>query len=150
MKAYQKILPLLLLPTIALAGGKHSLVTVESNYDVPETTQRLTNVLNNKGMTIFNTIDHQANAENVGMTLAPTTLILFGNPKMGSTLMACRLSIGIDLPMKFLVSDNDGKVTISYNSPKFLKKRHKVKGCDAVFEEMTGALAAISAKAAGK
>ncbi len=149
MKLWIKVLLLAVLPGIAMAGGKHSMVTVDSSHSVPETTSRLTDILNAKGMTIFATIDHQENAEKVQMTLPATTLILFGNPKMGSQLMACRQSIGIDLPMKFLVSDDSGQVSITYNSPTCLKKRHRVKGCDAVFDKMTGALAAIAAKAAG-
>ena len=149
MRLCIKVLLLAALPGIAMAGGKHSMARVDSSHSVPETTARLTDILNTKGMTIFNTIDHQANAEKVEITLPATTLILFGNPKMGSQLMACRQSIGIDLPMKFLVSDDSGQVTITYNSPKYLKKRHRVKGCNAAFEKMTGALAAIAAKAAG-
>ena len=149
MRLCIKVLLLAVLPGIAMAGGKYSLVMVDSSHSVAETTSRLTDILNAKGMTIFATIDHQENAEKVGMSLPATTLILFGNPKLGSQLMSCQQSIGIDLPMKFLVRDDNEHVTITYNSPTFLKRRHSVKGCDAAFEKMTGALAAIAAKAAG-
>ncbi len=148
MKLTIKILILALLPSVVMASAKHSLVKVDSHHNVSDTTTRLTDIIKSKGMKIFATIDHKKNAEKVAMSLPATTLILFGNPKMGSKLMACQQSIAIDLPMKFLITENNQKVTISYNSPKFLKKRHKVEGCDGAFKKMTGALAAMAAKAA--
>jgi uncharacterized protein (DUF302 family) len=99
---------------------------------------------------IFAIIDHADNAASAGMELRPTVLILFGNPAVGTVLMQSEQTIGIDLPLKYLVwKDACGEVQIGYNSTKFLKKRHKIKDRDQVFENIANVLDAIAQAAAG-
>ncbi len=99
-------------------------------------------------MTVFNQIEHDKNAESVGLELPETKLVIFGNPQMGTKLMQCAPTAAIDLPLKFLINkDSSGQVWISYNSPLYLKQRHSIKGCDAIVVTMTAALAKISAMA---
>jgi uncharacterized protein (DUF302 family) len=124
------------------------IVRVKSNHDVKVTADRLEQVLNAKGMTVFIRINHAAGAEKVGKKLRPTELVIFGNPKIGTPLMQCAQSIGIDLPQKALITeDASGQVWFSYNDPMYLAKRHDVKGCDEVLKKVTNALAKFSAKA---
>jgi len=74
---------------------------------------------------VFATIDQQAEARAVGLPLPPTTLIVFGNPKAGTPLMAARPQSGLDLPLKVLVSETvPGKVTVSFNSATYVTDRH--------------------------
>jgi uncharacterized protein (DUF302 family) len=81
--------------------------------------------LQSKGVVLFAVIDHSGEAAKVGMTMPPTKLLIFGNPKAGTPLMLAAPSIAIDLPLKILVwQDNQGKVTLSYNSPEYLQARH--------------------------
>ena len=148
MKSIAKILVLLLFPCLVIASPNDSPLNVISHHNVSDPTTRLTGIITNKGMKVFATIDHAKNAEKVGVKLPATSLILFGNPKLGTKLMSCQQSIAIDLPMKFLVADDGDSTIISYNSPIFLKERHQVEGCDAVFGKMTKVLAAIAAEAA--
>lgn len=118
------------------------LISVESAFNVDQTTQNLENVLKAKGMKVFATVDHSAGAESVDLSLRPTKLVLFGNPKVGTPLMNCQQSVAIDLPQKALIwEDEAGKTWFSYNAPNYLKFRHKVADCDAVIEKITGALA---------
>ena len=125
------------------------LTTLESDFDVKETVLNLQDEIQDRGLGIFAIIDHAANAEGVGMELRPTTLILFGSPMVGTVLMQSEQTIGIDLPLKFLVwEDACGEVLIGYNSTKFLKKRHKIKDRDQVFENIANALDAIAQAAA--
>jgi uncharacterized protein (DUF302 family) len=124
------------------------IVRVKSNHDVKVTADRLEQVLNAKGMTVFIRIDHAAGAEKVGKKLRPTELVIFGNPKIGTPLMQCAQSIGMDLPQKALISeDESGQVWFFYNDPMYLAKRHDVKGCDEVLKKVSNALAKFSAKA---
>src|ERR1700740_2068 len=96
-----------------------------SNYSVEETVERLKNLLQSRGVTLFALVDHSGEAEKVGMKMRPTKLLIFGSPKAGTPLMLAAPSIAIDLPLKILVwEDEQGKVRISYNSPDYLKERH--------------------------
>lgn len=124
------------------AQAADGMINVKSAHDVKTTADKLENVLNNKGMTVFKRIDHAAGAERVGQQLRPTELIIFGNPKIGSKLMKCSQSIAIDLPQKALIwQDANGDVWLSYNEPNYLIHRHKTQGCEPVFVKITGALA---------
>lgn len=123
----------------ALAGD--GLVNVKSAHDVKTTADRLEKVLEAKGMTLFNRIDHAAGAESVGRQLRPTELVIFGNPKVGSPLMTCRQTVGIDLPQKALIwQDASGQTWFTYNSPAYLKNRHHIEGCDKVLGKVSKAL----------
>ncbi|MCV6612856.1 MAG: DUF302 domain-containing protein [Amphritea sp.] len=124
------------------------LVNVESAHSVVATADKLESVLKDKGMTIFARIDHSAGAEKVGQSLRDTELVLFGNPQVGTKLMNCAQSVGIDLPLKALIwKDEQGKVWLSYNDPAYLADRHSIEGCDPVLEKVSGALAKFSAAA---
>jgi len=124
-------------PSLANDG----IIRLSSAYSVTATADRLINLLENKGMTVFTRIDHAAAAEKVGIALRPTTLIIFGNAKVGSPLMACSQSVGLDLPQKALISqDEKGQVWLSYNDPAYLKDRHQITGCEEVLQKVSGAL----------
>ena len=92
-------------------------------------------------MTVFIRINHGEGAEKVGKRLRPTELIIFGNPKVGTPLMQCGQSVAIDLPRKALIwEDEAGQVWLSYNDPKYLARRHGIKGCDEVIKKIEDAL----------
>ena len=89
--------------------------------------KRLESILAQRGVQVFALIDHSGEAEKVGMKMPPTKLLIFGNPKGGTPLMLVAPTLAIDLPLKALVSqDNDGKVWVTYNSPEYLRDRHRV------------------------
>ncbi|HEY6291671.1 MAG TPA: DUF302 domain-containing protein [Terriglobia bacterium] len=96
-----------------------------SKSSVDATVEKLKQILQAKGVALFALVDHSGEAEKVGMTMRPTKLLIFGNPKAGTPLMLAAPSVAIDLPLKILVwEDAEGKVWISYNSPTYLKERH--------------------------
>lgn len=130
------------------AYGDDGMVHVKSPHDVQVTTDRLENALKEKGMTVFMRLDHAQGAQKIGSELRPTQLVVFGNPKVGTALMQCSQSVGIDLPLKALIwQDKSGHVWISYNDPKFLARRHQIKGCDQVIQNVEKALQRFAAKA---
>lgn len=97
-----------------------------SKHSVDETIEKLKTILDSKGVTLFALIDHSGEAKKVGMTMRPTKLLIFGNPKGGTPLMQAAPSSAIDLPLKVLVwEDAQGKVWASYNTPKYLQQRHQ-------------------------
>lgn len=119
-------------------------VSVKSPHSVDETVTRLEQALEDNGLTIVATVDHAENAASAGLELPPTTLILFGNPQAGTPLMQQQQTIGIDLPQKMLVWQEDATVYVGYNDPVYLAERH---GLDAQSEAVTmiaGALANLA------
>ena len=104
---------------------EEGIVKIQSHRSVDETIDKLKAILRSKGVTLFALIDHSGEAEKAGMTMPPTKLLIFGNPKAGTPLMLASPSAAIDLPLKILVAeDAQGKVSISYNSAEYLKERH--------------------------
>jgi len=138
----------LMMPGISLAQGDY--ISKKSPYSVPKTIDRLQNLLKNKGIEIFKKVDHGAGARRVGMTLPDSQLLIFGNPKMGSPLMAESPLTGLDLPMKALAwMDADGQVWLSYLDPQILPKRHNLKRMD-IIQKMSKALNNFTDKAVQK
>jgi uncharacterized protein (DUF302 family)/uncharacterized membrane protein YidH (DUF202 family) len=117
--------------TMAMATSKAAsetnsgIINKPSNHSVDQTVEKLKNILQSKGVTLFALVDHSGEAEKVGMQMRPTKLLIFGSPKAGTPLMLAAPSIAIDLPLKILIwEDNQGKVWVSYNSSEYLKERH--------------------------
>ncbi|RRJ84126.1 DUF302 domain-containing protein [Aestuariirhabdus litorea] len=138
----------------SLLGAIHAqaddgLLWVGSAHSVATTSERLQALLSRKGITLFARIDHGAGARSVGRSLPPTELLIFGNPKLGTPLMECQPSVAVDLPQKMLISeDEEGRVWLSYTAPAYLAQRHRIEGCDAVLQTVSGALAALARAAA--
>jgi uncharacterized protein (DUF302 family) len=83
----------------------------------------LLTALAKRDMTVFARIDHAANAAAVGLSLRPTEVVLFGNPKGGTLLMQDQQPAGIDLPLKALDwQDAEGKVWLGYNAPEWIPR----------------------------
>jgi uncharacterized protein (DUF302 family) len=105
----------------------NGLIQVASRYPVDETVQRLRSFFEQKGLQVFSIIDHSGEAEKVGLKMRPTKVVIFGSPKGGTPLMVAAPTLAIDLPLKALVAeDENGKVSVSYNSPEYLQQRHGV------------------------
>ena len=120
----------------------NGLVHLRSPYSVAETLKRLEGVLQTRHLTVFARVDHSGEAENVGLKMRPTQLIIFGSPKSGTPLMVASPTLAIDLPLKALAwEDADGKVWLSYNSPDYLKRRHEIP--DELVKNIAGAGAVL-------
>ena len=138
-KIFFTIIAVLLLTTSAYADN--GLISVKSAHDVKTTADRLESMLKQKGMTVFIRINHAQGAQKIGKELRPTELIIFGNPKVGTPLMQCAQSVGIDLPQKALIwQDAQGQVWLSYNDPNYLVERHQITGCGEVIKKVGKAL----------
>ena len=69
------------------AFAETGMISKKSAHSVSDTIDRLERILTEKGLTIFAKIDHSAGAKKAGLDLLPTTLLIFGNPKLGTPLM---------------------------------------------------------------
>jgi uncharacterized protein (DUF302 family) len=101
------------------------IVTKPSPHPVSETVGRLKRLIEDKGLTLFEVIDHSGEAKRVGLEMPDTKLVIFGSPAAGTPVMLAAPLAALDLPLKMLVwADADGAVSISYNSPGYLASRH--------------------------
>ncbi|MDN2664236.1 DUF302 domain-containing protein [Psychromonas sp. 14N.309.X.WAT.B.A12] len=147
----KKLIPLLFLSffVTSYSHASEGVTSVASHHSVKETADRFVDILSKKGLTLFARIDHQKNAKSVNLELRETEVLIFGNPKVGTPLMQCEQQVAIDLPQKVLIAkDADGNVWLSYNDPEYIKQRHQVTGCDAVFSKVANVLSALTNAAA--
>jgi uncharacterized protein (DUF302 family) len=127
------------------------LTTIRSSFGPKETIDRLESEVKSKGLTVFAHIDHAAGAAQVGLPLRPTDLLIFGNAKGGTPLMQANQEIGIDLPLKILVwQDQMGTTWLSYNDSSWLARRHGL-GDDSedTVKTLGNVVGAVAAAAAG-
>ena len=112
--------------TAAMSGATaDGVVELPSRHSFDETLESLKSVLQASGIKLFALVDHSGEAERVGLSMPPTTLLIFGSPKAGTPVMLAAPTTAIDLPLKILVrEDEDGKVWVAYNSPDYLQARH--------------------------
>jgi len=109
------------------ASADSGIVSKAGSHSVEQTVEKLRRILQGRGITLFALVDHSGEAEKVGMAMKPTKLLIFGSPKAGTPVMLAAPTAALDLPLKILVwEDTKGKVWLSYNSAKYLQKRHGV------------------------
>lgn len=131
---------MLMVFSFSASAASRGVITMRSANDVKITVKQFKKALRAKKMTIFKVIDHAKGAKGVGLTLRPTTVVIFGNPKVGTKFMQCSQAAAIDFPMKMLIrEDRRGRVWVSYNDPNYLARRHGVKGCKKIRKKMAGA-----------
>ncbi len=123
-----KLLPWMFLAAAVIgpdASAENGMANVASSHPVAETIDRLESLVKSKGLTVFARIDFSGDAAKAGLSMPPTQMLIFGNPKAGTPLMLATPSVAIDLPLKALAwQDAEGKVWLSYNTPEYLKQRH--------------------------
>jgi len=134
----------------ASLGTVEGLITIPSPFDSKETMERLEFEIRARGLDVFARIDHAAGGTKVGLTLRPTELIIFGNARGGTPLIQSAQTVGIDLPLKALVwEDEAGKTWISYNEPSWIAQRHGPSNAKIAVSKLTDLLSAIITSAAG-
>lgn len=123
-----------------LASAAHAaddgMITKPSKYSFKETVTRFEAAVKAKeaaGFMVFTEIDHAVAAKKFGLDMRPRTVIVFGNPKLGTPAMVKTPLLAIDVPPKALVwEDDQSKVWLSYNSADYLYKtiypRHGLAG----------------------
>ncbi len=125
------------------------LQTLPSTHSVTETVNRLEGAVQAAGFKVFARVDHAAGAKSVNMPLPPTELLIFGKPDAGTLLMQSRRTVGIDLPVKYLVWESaDGGVMIGWNDAAWTTKRHGIEDRAPVVKKMQGALRKFATEAA--
>ncbi|MEH2588077.1 DUF302 domain-containing protein [Bradyrhizobium sp. AZCC 1721] len=123
------IVAFLTLLFVTPAFADDGIITKSSNYSVKDTISRFEAAVKSRegaGFIVFTEIDHAAAGKKFGIDMRPRTVLIFGNPKLGTPVMAKTPLLAIDNPPKALVwEDDQGKVWLSYNSADYLYKSNK-------------------------
>ena len=147
MKKVLLLIALLLLTTGCENKKGVFIKTAKSKYSTAEGVERFEKILEEKGLSLFQVIDHAQNAKNSEMELLPNTVVVFGNPKMGTILMQCNQSMGLDLPLRMLFyTDYEGNSWISYTNPEYYTLKHNIKDkkCLAIITKANLALQTLA------
>jgi len=138
----------LALTTLAALPAAAEIITKMSPHSVPDTIDRLEAAVTEAGATVFARVDHADGASKADMELRPTTLLIFGNPKLGTPAMLDGQTAGLDLPMRVLAyADDSGMVHVSYHDPATLAADHGLPDDAEYLTKMTGALDKLTDKA---
>lgn len=115
-------------PTDTAAALPSSVVTLQSKYDFEATVSRLKAALDARGVTLFADIDQSEAAAKAGVSLRPTRLLLFGNPKAGTPVMEANPHAALELPLRAVVWEDVGRgVWVDYQDvTATLEKDYKV------------------------
>jgi uncharacterized protein (DUF302 family) len=128
------------------------LITIPSAHSAATTMDRFEAAAKKRGFMVFTRLDHAAAAESVGLKMPRATVIVFGNPRLGTPVFIKTPTVAIDLPLKAMVwEDGSGKVFLSYNSAEYLYDtiyvRHGAAYDKAVVAKVDGVLSAIAGEA---
>jgi uncharacterized protein (DUF302 family) len=127
------------------APAGSGLVDRQSPHPVEQTVARLTELLRAKGATLFALVDHSGEAARVGLSMRPTKLLIFGNPRAGTPLMQAAPRAALDLPLKILVwEDQAGTTWVTTNAADYLRDRHALGPESAAVLGAADALAAAA------
>lgn len=133
---------------LAAAPAMADIVKLQSPHSPRDTMDRFEATVKQRGLTVFARIDHAEGARKVDLTLRPTELLIFGNPKAGTPLMQASQTMGLALPMKVLVwQDADAKVWIGYDAPADAAAQHQVPRDHPVIGQVTQALKGLTTEA---
>jgi uncharacterized protein (DUF302 family) len=90
-------------PDMASAAADDGIVKFKSAYDMPETIERMKKDIADKGIMFFDEIDQAKLAADAGVTLLRSTLLMFGNPPLGTLFLTSDPDAGLDWPVRVLV-----------------------------------------------
>jgi len=132
-------------PATPMSAASDGVVKVRSAYPMDETIARIKDDIARKGIMFFAAVDQAQLAANAGIALPPSTLLMFGNPALGSQFITAKAEAGLDWPVRLLVQqDADGNVWAIYTDFGYIAKRHGITTRDAQFATANGVVASIT------
>lgn len=135
---------------MGLTSASADIVRLKSAHGVAETIDRLEAAVKGAGAKVFARIDHAKGAASVGKKLVPATVLIFGNPKLGTPALQGKISMGLDLPLRVLAYRDGEDVWVIYHAPADVARMHGLPAAHPVVGKMTGALMKLTGKAIGK
>jgi len=129
----------------ALSKANDGVVRVKSAYSFQDTVERLKRDIAAKGIRFFSEIDQSRLAADAGIKLNPSTLLVFGNPPLGTQFMTANPNAGLDWPVRLLViEDSAGAVWTIYSDFAWIAARHGIVNRDEQFKMASMVIASIT------
>ena len=129
----------------AAEAANNGVVKGKSAYPMAETIDRIKKDVAAKNITFFAEIDQAKLAGDAGIKLEPSTLLIFGNPALGSQFMTSNPTAGIDWPVRLLIlQDKNGQVWTVYNDFGYIARRHGIKNRAAAFKMASEVIASVT------
>ena len=127
------------------------IVRVKSAYAMPETINRLKQDIATKGIVFFSTVDQSKLAAEAGIKLRPSTLLVFGNPALGSLFITSNPQAGLDWPVRLLVQEDEkGQVWATYTDFAWIARRHRITDRQDAFKMASNVIASITSSVQAK
>jgi uncharacterized protein (DUF302 family) len=135
----------------APSKAEDGIVKVKSAYSVKETIERLKQDIAGKGIKFFSEIDQSKLADDAGIKLRPSTLLVFGNPPLGTLFLTSNPNSGLDWPVRLLViQDERGDVYAVYTDFDWIAKRHGITNRNEQFATANKVVASITSTVRAK
>ena len=116
---------ILLVVALTFSVFANDIIVKNSCVSLDKTVYNIYDVVESKNLNIFAKINHSGNAKMVGMKLNKSIMVIFGNPKLGTKLMQQDMTVGLDLPLRILVYEDDkGQVKMAYRDGSWLADKH--------------------------
>lgn len=133
------------------AASPYGVVTVKSAYGFDETVARLKADVASKGLMFFDEVNQQRLAAAASIETRPSTLLVFGNPALGTQFITANPQAGIDWPVRLLVfEDTGGAVWAEYTDFAYIAKRHDIATLDPQFTKAAEVIASVTDSVAAK
>ena len=137
--------------TLAPAVRTDGVIRVKSAYPVAETIARLKQEIAAKGIKFFDEIDEAKLAGEAGIKLRPSTLLIFGNPPLGTQFITSNPNAGLDWPVRLLVlEDEKGEVYAVYTDFAWIAERHGIEDREAQFKMASTVIGSITSSVSAK
>ena len=127
------------------------IIKVKSAYSKAETIARLKQDIADKGIRFFDEIDQSKLAADAGIKLRPSTLLVFGNPPLGTQFITSNPNAGLDWPVRLLLTqDDNGDVWAVWTDFAWIARRHNIRDRDAQFNMATTVVKSITSSITSK
>jgi uncharacterized protein (DUF302 family) len=149
------LLPLFLvlsaITSVARADSDDGIVRVRSAVPMSEAISRIKADIATKGIKFFLEIDQSKLAGDAGIKLRPSTLLVFGNPPLGTQFITANPNAGLDWPVRLLLTqDNNGDVWAVWTDFDWIARRHNIKNREAQFKMATMVVNSITSTITSK
>lgn len=137
--------------SVARADSDDGVIRVKSAVPMSEAIGRIKADIAAKGIKFFMEVDQSKLAADAGIKLRPSTLLVFGNPPLGTQFITANPNAGLDWPVRLLLTqDDNGEVWAAWTDFDWIAKRHNIRNRQAQFTMATMVVKSITSTITSK